>query len=506
MQPKATTLAALLPLLLASSCAAGHATAEDDSDVIHIEITNEDLPSSLQTRNIILVIGDGMSLENEIAAGRYLYGQDRSLSWHGFPFQAYVTTWDIDTYNRYARSLGKDMYSPDSFDPTIGYDPARGGVAPYPIDLSGDSSYFLTALQAWDGGSDTNALPATGSASAATAMATGFKTDAGNVSWMAGDPDDGALSTITEQMRDRLGSAIGIVTTVQFSHATPAPFAAHNVSRGNPGYVAREMIADIRPEVVIGGGHPDWHSDYIATADLNALRNSTEYIFVERSIGQDGGEALSAAADRAIAEGKKLFGLFGGGRGNFITPEPTDTPGAPGFDDDDENPSFAEATLAALRVLSQDPDGFFLMVEQGDLDWGNHFKNFHWAIGAMWELEVTVEAIIEFVERPDDDIDWSNTLVIITSDHATGYLRLSTDFALGPGELPTMEGENYHHTYPDGEISYGSTQHTNELVMLYAAGYGLQYFEQYEGAWYPGTRIIDNTHIYRAMAEAVGLR
>ena len=487
---------ALILLLLMSSCAICLA---QDSGGFDFE---QDTP---RAKNIILVIADGMQLENEIAASRYLFGTDFSLSWHNFPYYTWVSTWDIDSYNRYARNLGREMFSPDSFDPLVGYDPSRGGAAPYPVDQNGDRSYFLNALPTWSGGSETNAVPATDSASAATAMATGNKTDQGNVSWMSGDPENGALTTIAEFMRDENGSAIGVVTTVQFSHATPAAFMAHNRNRGNPGYIAHEMIHETRPDVVIGGGHPNWHSDYISTANLNTLRNSDEYVFVERVEGQDGGDALLDAADRAVADGMKLFGLFGGGRGNFITPEPTDTPGSPGCTDDDENPSLAEAVESALMVLSEDPDGFFLAVEQGDLDWGNHYGNYHMMIGSMWELEETMKTVIGFIDRPGDDIDWENTLLIVTSDHATGYLRLSDDITLGAGDLPEMTGENYHHGYPGGEISYAVGQHTNELVMLYARGAGRELFSQYEGFWYPNTRIIDNTHIFRVMFEAAGL-
>ncbi|MGD8269192.1 MAG: hypothetical protein PVH69_03395, partial [Desulfobacterales bacterium] len=61
------------------------------------------------------------------------------------------------------------------------------------------------------------------------------------------------------------------------------------------------------------------------------------------------------------------------------------------------------------------------------------------------------------------------------------------------------------YVYPEGDVTYASGSHTNELVRLYAIGSGLSLFEPYQGAWYPGTRIIDNTHIFRVMAAAVGL-
>jgi alkaline phosphatase len=67
------------------------------------------------------------------------------------------------------------------------------------------------------------------------------------------------------------------------------------------------------------------------------------------------------------------------------------------------------------------------------------------------------------------------------------------------GDLPTQQGS----TYPDGEVSYGSAEHTNELVILYAQGaFQVSDFKKNEGRWYPCSRIIDNTQLYHIIAEA----
>jgi alkaline phosphatase len=60
-------------------------------------------------------------------------------------------------------------------------------------------------------------------------------------------------------------------------------------------------------------------------------------------------------------------------------------------------------------------------------------------------------------------------------------------------------------SYPGGQVSYGSKQHTNELVTIYALGAGRDLFKNYEGKWYPGTRIMDNTHIHAVVQAATGL-
>ncbi|HOS02451.1 MAG TPA: hypothetical protein PKZ01_05180, partial [Candidatus Hydrogenedentes bacterium] len=48
-------------------------------------------------KHIILVIGDGMQLQHEIATSRYLYGTDNGLSFHKLPYRGYVATWDVTT-------------------------------------------------------------------------------------------------------------------------------------------------------------------------------------------------------------------------------------------------------------------------------------------------------------------------------------------------------------------------------------------------------------------------
>ncbi len=471
-------LAGLVFLAFLSGC---------DSNHDHHDRNPGPKPSLHAVKHLILFIGDGMQLENEIAASRYLYGTDHGLAWHSFPFQGYVSTWDVNAYNAYASAFSAARYDEETFDPVIGYDPSWGGIAPYPLDLTGNLAYLLGA--------------ATDSASAATAYATGVKTDSGNLSWRRDDPADGALKTIAQKMRSQKHAAIGVVTTVPFNHATPAAFVSHNPYRENYAEIADEIINITAPEVVIGGGHPDWNGGYVTAAQLDALRASTEYSLVERIAGQDGGANLLAAAS-ALPAGKKLFGLFGGGGGDFEPPEPLDTPGSPGFTVYAENPSLAAATEAALTVLGRNPKGFFLMVESGDIDWANHGNNFSAMIGTVWSLEEAVAAAIKFVEQPDDEIDWDNTLLIVTADHATGGMRLNDALPLGKGDLPEQVGS----IYPGGELTYNTGGHTNELVTIYARGARLNSLEKLEGAWYPDTFILDNTQVFQAMSKAAGLK
>jgi len=177
-----------------------------------------------------------------------------------------------------------------------------------------------------------------------------------------------------------------------------------------------------------------------------------------------------------------------------------------------ENPSLAEASKAALKVLSQNKNGFFLMVEQGDIDWANHANDFKSMIGGVYDLNETVKAVESYIDQPGDDIDWNNTMVIVTSDHGNSYMRINTAKPLQKGQLPQQNANTAvtgsytpAFVYPNGEVTFGSGNHTNELTRVYAKGGKTSLLSSFEGLWYAGTKIIDNTQIYKVMMTALGL-
>lgn len=481
-------------------------------------------------KNVILIIGDGFQYEHERAYNNYLTGNyDSGLEHMTLDYKGAVATWDITTYNRYAFTAGAATIANDKFDPLdtssyfapFGYDVPRGGALPYPqstlaaVNSTAALTYFGAKLKlsATDGGS----IPATDSASAATALSTGFKTDDGNLAWRTGDKTDGSLKTILEMFKTQRSGAVGIVSTVPFSHATPAGFASHNISRNNYKAIAKEIITTVKPDVVIGGGHPDFNSatvkpdnTYIDAPEYTALKSSADYVFVERKAGVDGGTALLAKADEAASAGKKLFGLFGGVGGNFEYHNPSNDGTAAITRGSIENPTLPQVSTAALKVLSKNKNGFFMMIEQGDIDWANHANDYKGMIGGMWDMDQTVKAVKAFIDQPGDDIDWSNTLVIVTSDHANSFLRNDVSKKLGKGKLPTQNANPT--AYPNAEVTYGAdvkggSNHFNEPVTLYAKGTAnvANLFKSWEGAWYPGSKLVDNTHLFHVMLGAMGL-
>jgi alkaline phosphatase len=457
-------------------------------------------------RHVVLMVGDGMSRAAEIAASRFLIGDDEGLAWHGPPFEyeGFASTWDVTTYDRHAEALGLAPYAPASFLPNVGYDVLRGGLAPWPVSRPTGQDACLLAKLPLRGGEPR--VPATDSAAAATALATGTKTDEGNVAWAPGDRAGGALVTIAERARRERCAAIGVVTTVPFSHATPAAFLAHATTRAAYEDIARQMLA-ARPEVIVGGGNPQLARHrpgdperWMDPDDWKAAgRPGSGWTVVGRTAAPGGRALLRAASE--LPRGQRLLGLFGGADGAFEPAVPSTDGSATVRIGSAENPSLADAATAALTVLARDPDGFFLLVEQGDVDWATHAGDYAWTVGAVWDLDRAVQAVEAFVDRPGDAVTWENTLVVVTADHANGHLRLGP--SQGKGVLPRRGDGGYTFGDPVANVPSG---HTNELVTVAARGASAKaLFSAAEGRWYPGTRIVDDTQIHGIMLRALGL-
>ncbi len=393
-------------------------------------------------KHVIFFIGDGMSASTEVAASRYLYGRDDGLAWHKLPAKAFVATWDVNVYNANARLAGRPPFARSSFTPASRLRREGGRAATAP------GAGRRASLSARPG--DRFGLGGDGPGHRIQDRLRQHRL-APRRSPVRGAPHD---------RRGAPGRPRGVRSAssapVPFNHATPAAFVSHNTSRsayytGYRGYkglgLAEEIIFRTKPEVVIGGGHPlfdnpgfDPKKGYISRSLYLSLQASTEYLLVERRAGQDGGRAIAEGAAAAAREGRKLFGLFGGKGGSFEVPLAEDRPGAPLVRPaTEENPSLAEATLAALDFLGRDPDGFFLVVEQGDIDWANHDNDFRAMIGSVADLDGAVRAALAFVDRPGDALDWTNTVLLVTADHATGGLWFEAGRSLGAGDLPLQE-------------------------------------------------------------------
>ncbi len=347
----------------------------------------------------------------------------------------------------------------------------------------------------------------TDSAAAATAMATGVKTYNGAI----GVDVNGKPVVNVFERADSLGKATGVVTSVPLSHATPAAFGAHNVLRKNYEEIGREMIMESTLDVIMGAGHPYYDAE-------GKKRDVPEF---DKVGGQQTWEALlagKAGADadgdgdndpwtliekkedfRQLARGTRLTRLIGiPHAGTTLQVERAGDPEAAPFTVPfNENvPTLADMSLAALNVLNNDPDGFYLMIEGGAVDWAGHANRKSRVIEEEIAFNKTVEAVVRWIEKNGG---WSKNLLIVTGDHETGLLsgpdshfkgtmRWQPVQNNGKGNMPGME--------------WNATYHSNSLIPFYAHGKGSQLFNAFatlkdsvRGAY------LDNTHIARAMKK-----
>ena len=202
--------------------------------------------SAAVAKHIILVIGDGMEPENEIAASRYLTGTDDGLAFHAFPYRGLVATWDVNTYNRQASRYGAKPFNPSAIIPRAGCDaaqygkprrlPERGAPLCLPRARRRKAPCRRFSLDSHGLGHATRPIRATSPGFQAT---------------RTGGPEDDCR-TVAGEAR----ILIGIVTTVPFSDATPAAFVSQTRSRRNLQPSLTRSSALPCPKLSSAGGTP----------------------------------------------------------------------------------------------------------------------------------------------------------------------------------------------------------------------------------------------------------
>jgi alkaline phosphatase len=131
------------------------------------------------------------------------------------------------------------------------------------------------------------------------------------------------------------------------------------------------------------------------------------------------------------------------------------------------------ATEQAIKLLDQQPKGFFMMVEGSQIDWGCHQNNTDYVVTEVLDFDMAVGKALEFAQKDGE------TLVVITGDHETGGMALTAgDFRTGKVEAV-----------------YGTEDHTAVMIPVFAFGPGAELF----------SGIYENTDIFRKMKEALGL-
>jgi len=236
-----------------------------------------------------------------------------------------------------------------------------------------------------------------------------------------GDPVDSVL-----EIAKRLGKATGLVSDTRLTHATPAAFASHQRHRSLESKIAEDML-ETRVDVMLSGGLRYWiPKSANDKGDLyKKLMKQTGGNIKIKSKRKDEKNLLAEAnsAGYAVihtkdslknAKGDKLLGLFSySGMQNGIAYSNSK--------DSAERtmPSLKEMTMKALDVLSQDPDGFFLMVEGGQIDWSAHNNDAGTMLHEMLKFDETIQYVYEWIK------DRNDTLLVVTADHETGGFGFS---------------------------------------------------------------------------------
>lgn len=280
----------------------------------------------------------------------------------------------------------------------------------------------------------------TDSAAGGTAIAAGVKTRNGMIGM---GPDSLPVPSILE-IADQHGMSTGLVSTSAITHATPASFIAHQVSRNMYEEIALDFLeTDI--DVFIGGGRSHFTNRQDGRDLLEELRDRGYSVY------DDPASIMEPKADKIAV----------------LTADIHNPPCSEGRGD-----MLPVATAGAIKVLDSSDDGFFLMVEGSQIDWGGHANNIDYVVDELLDFDRAVKEAVEFA-RED-----GNTLVIVTADHECGGLSL-IDGNIETGHL---------------ESHFSTGNHTGVMVPVFAFGKGAEEF----------TGVYENTDIIFKLRRLLG--
>lgn len=473
-------------------------------------------------KNIIVMINDGAGWGTWDAAAYWQYGSREGTPYADFPQRFGVSTFPL---NSSGQPTGENTQS-------IGYEPARAwdtAEVPAP-DLPFVGYQYLASV-------------ATDSAAAGTALSSGVKTYNNAINFN----NNGQPVDFSALWAKRRGMATGVVTTVPFSHATPAAFAAQNESRNNYHALAHQMLSQGHMDLIMGAGGPgfdvsgkpcqatakpdsldgcDTQWQYVSQEDWQHLQASTvvggnpagpwrlirsRQDFARLAQGQ-------LPADRPLIGVAEVANTLQQARQDAVLGPDASRPS--GTRAIDSVPDLATMTTGALEFLKRRSDqGLLLMVEGGATDWAAHTSSCgtEWHYGECGDqpqygrlIEETVdfnkavEAVVAWVEGNGG---WERNLLIVTTDHDNS-LPMGTDaqrvaFAPvvnhGKGKMPGLSFR------PTGN-------HSNALVPLWAKGVGSERLAARVKGTDPGYRdhvglndgrYIDNTDVAEVVKAAI---
>ncbi len=297
------------------------------------------METSGEARNIILFIGDGMSLAT-VTAARILEGQRRGqsgeenfLSFEGFAHTGFAKTWNVDSQ------------VPDS---------------------AGTATAILSGIKARMGVVGLDA----------------------RVDWDSCEGIAASRVPTLLEMAEARGLKTGIVTTTALTHATPAATYAHVSNRNWQADapcgldIASQFLEFSHGdgiEVALGGGRQAFEE---RPDDMNLIANwRTRH---------PSGQFVTTRAALLAADSTPVLGLFSDSHMAFEADR-----GAT------QEPSLAEMTRAAIRHLNSSGRGFFLLVEGGRIDHAHHDSNAYRALTDTLAFSEAVTVALELTNAQE---------------------------------------------------------------------------------------------------------
>lgn len=329
---------------------------------------------SARAKNVIVFLGDGMSLTT-VAAARILEGQR-----NGQPGEEHLLSWEHFPQTGFAKTYNTDSQTPDS-------------------------------------------------AGTMTAIAAGVKSHMGAIGVSAGPRDDCARSLGNPlnswlRLADEAGLATGIVTTTRLTHATPAATYAHSPDRDweadvdLPAEATAAGCRDIAqqlldfppgrgPIVALGGGRREFLPVSVRDPELDdkvGRRLDGRDLTAEWLQRHPGGAYVwNTAQFRAAKDASAVLGLF---EYDHMQYEHDRDRG------DDGEPDLEEMTRFAIdKLAAASPAGYVLLVEGGRIDHANHEGNAYRALDETVAMSRAVRAAAEMTSADD-------TLIVVTADHS----------------------------------------------------------------------------------------
>lgn len=317
-----------------------------------------------KAKNLILFIGDGMTVANRTAA-RLLTGGMREgkylghLNFDDFPYTALIGTSSVDS-------------------------------------IATDSANSMSAYTTGHKGS-VNAL--------------------GVYAAKSIDPlDHPKVETLGELVKRLTRKSVGVVTDAEVEDATPAGMFVHTRQRRGYVSIVDQFLAS-GVDVLMGGGStsflPKSAPLLLPLADGDRYKRRSDERDVIAEFAQRGYATARTAGELATAAAapgtRRLLGLFH--EGNLDGALDRHLLGQGTVAQFPEQPDLTQMTRDALRVLSRNPDGFVLLVEAGLIDKFSHRLD---GERSVWDTILLSNAVK--VAR-----DWAaprgDTLIIVTPDH-----------------------------------------------------------------------------------------